>query len=90
MNNRLDSIESTAADSGERLTKIEDMLTHMQHVLEDALANQDADEPDVNHEHQKHAALAGGSMSDKYWLKNRLQLGRTVTLTRLGSCAVRT
>ena len=60
VNSRLDSIESIAAESGKRLIKIEDMLPHMQHVLEDVVANQDADEPNVNHEHHNDAALARG------------------------------
>ena len=69
VNNRVDSIESTTSESGERLIKIQDMLAHMQRVLEGVIANQDADEPNVNHKHHDDAALARGSMSDKLWLK---------------------
>ena len=77
-NNRFDSIESTAAESGERLIKIEDMLAHMQHMLEDVLANQDVDESNANDEHHSDAALARGSMSDKLWLKERVTAWKNV------------
>lgn len=68
VNNRLVSIESTAAESAERLTKIEGILAHIQHVMH-VLVNQDADEPNIDQEYHNDAALAHGNMSDKLWLK---------------------
>lgn len=59
-NKNLDSVDSTAAESGERLLVIEDVLGHMQHVLEDVLVNETIHEPSVDKEHEKGAGSRSG------------------------------
>ena len=58
--------------TGGRLEKIEDMLGHLQNVLDDIEANQDADDPNSDQGQHNGAASARGSMSDKLWLKERI------------------
>ena len=65
-------IEDSTAENGGRLEKIEGMLGHLQNVLDDILANQDADEPNSDEGQHNGAASARGSMSDKLWLKERI------------------
>ena len=57
---------------GGRLEKIEDMLGHLQNVLDDIQANQDADEPNSDQGQHNGAASARGNMSDKLYLKERI------------------
>lgn len=60
------------ADTGGRLEKVEDMLGHLQNVLDDTQVNQDADEPSDDQEQHNGAAAARGSISYKLWLKGRI------------------
>ena len=65
VNDRLDAVEAGAAENGGRLENIEDMLGHLQNVLDDIQANQDADEPNSDQGQHNGAASARGSMSDE-------------------------
>ena len=70
---RLENIEnSSTTENGGRLEKIEDMLGHLQNVLDGTQANQDADEPNSDQGQHNGVASARGSMSDKLWLKERV------------------
>ena len=64
--------EDSTAENGRQLEKIEDMLGHLQNVLDDIQANQDADEPNSDQGQHNGAASTRGSMSDKLWLKERI------------------
>ena len=69
---RLEKVEDSTAENGGRLEKIEDMLGHLQNVLGDIQANQDADESNSDQGQHNGAASARGSMSGKLWLKERI------------------
>ena len=69
---RLEKIENSTAENWGRLENIEDMLGHLQNVLDDIQANQDADDPNSDQGQHNGAASARGSMSDKLWLKERI------------------
>ena len=69
---RLVKIEDSIVENGERLKKIEDILEHLQTVLDDIQANQDADEPNSDQGKHNGAASVRVSMPDKLWLKERI------------------
>ena len=77
---RLEKIEDSTAENGRQLEKIEDMLGHLQNVLDDIQANQDADEPNSDQGQHNGAASTRGSMSDKLWLKERTTAWKTPNL----------
>ena len=72
VNDRLDAIEDSTAENGGRLEKIEEMLGHLQDLLDDIQANQDAVKLNRDQGQHNGAASARGSVSDKLWLKERV------------------
>ena len=69
--------------TGGRLEKIEDMLGHLQNVLDDIQANQDAVLPNSDQGQHNGAASARGGMSDKLWLKERMTAWKKPNLRAL-------
>ena len=72
VDDRLDAIEDGTAENGGWLEKIEDMLGHLQIILDDIQANQDNEELTSDQGQHDGAASARGRMSDKLWLKKRI------------------
>ena len=69
---RLNAIEASAPENGGRLEKTEDMLGHLENVLDDNQVKHGPDEPSGNQGKHNCAASARGSKSDKLGLKDKI------------------
>lgn len=65
------------------------MLGHMQHVLEDAPANENAHEPNVDQEHNEGAGAHSGQHFGHGMAERESRLGKMPTSAQFESTAVR-